>query len=75
MSERAAQILIRDFAWRRVPNVRIVCERRLREALEADGCHDIELTQPEHRLIEPEEGHMYEPFWAWEIMAVGTRDE
>ncbi len=74
MVERGCQILIKDNAWRRVPNVRAVAERELRKALEVDGCHDIELTEPEYRLIEPDEGHSYEPFWAWEIFATGVRD-
>jgi hypothetical protein len=74
MVDRACQILIKDNAWRRVPNVRAMAERQLRKALEVDGCHDIELTDPEHRLIEPDEDHAYEPFWAWEIIATGMRD-
>ncbi len=77
MSELGSQILVSDETWKRVPGIREKCEAMLRESLEEDGCHDITFTEPQYRLQESTEDTelRFEPYWAWEMMATGEKDE
>jgi hypothetical protein len=77
MVERACQAIIRDRTWDTLPDVRANIETRLRYALRSDGCTDIRIEAPVHRWIVPDVDDPetdYEPFWAWEITAIGVKD-
>ena len=75
MTEMGTQCIATAKTWR-MPGVRARVEHVLRKNLEIAGCHDIVIEAPRYELFYPDpDGEVqYEPYWAWEINAVGEKE-
>jgi hypothetical protein len=78
LGEIGCQVIVKEGRWRGEPDIQQTCDRILWKRLEAHGCRDIVIFEPEHRWITP--AHVdaldgaFEPFWGWAIDAVGVKD-
>ncbi len=76
MTEMGTQCIATDKTWK-MPGMQARVEHVLRKNLEIAGCHDIVVEEPRWELFSPDPDGEYdwEPYWAWEINAVGERDD
>ncbi len=77
MVEIGTQCIISDRTWEKMPGVRALAETALRRELERVGCRGIVVEEPRHEWFapDPDSEYQWEPYWGWEINAVGEREE
>ena len=73
------QIRVSERAWK-APGIRERSFHQLRRKLELAGARDIKIEAPQHIYVDgfvDEKGDWHEiaePYWAWDIIAIGQKD-